>query len=116
MDFVGEILGWSGWDWVTLGAVVLGLIGALLFVVRLQVAAGWDWWGNPFGRFLMTRKLLLAALFGVVLTNRAAGDWPAREAVTALLMVAFAVQTFVPYRLLMKVQEEAHQKKEASRS
>lgn len=112
---MGDFLGWPGWNWITMGAVVLGMVGALAFVIRLQVEAGFSWWHNPFGRFLMTRKILLVLLFAVVLANRLAPGWSAREAVTTVVMVAFALQTFIPYRLLMKVQREAHSK-ETSRS
>lgn len=94
------------WEWLTIGAVVVGLVAALTFVVRFQVEAGWSWWNSPFGRFLMIRKVLLACLFVIVLLNRVLEGWPARNMVTALLMLAFALQTFVPYRLLVKVQRE----------
>jgi hypothetical protein len=94
------------WNWLTVGSVGLGLIAALVFVVRFQMEAGWSWWNSPFGRFLMVRKLLLACLFIIVLLNRVLDAWPARNMVTALLMLAFALQTFVPYRLLVKVQRE----------
>jgi hypothetical protein len=94
------------WEWLTVGSVAIGLVAALVFVVRFQMEAGWSWWNSPFGRFLMVRKLLLAGLFVIVLLNRVLEDWPARNALTALLMLAFALQTFVPYRLLVKVQRE----------
>lgn len=94
------------WTWITMAAVVVGLVASVWFVVRLQMEAGWSWRTNPFGRYLMTRKLLLAALFTVVLCNRL--DWAwwdlLRAPVTAALMTAFAFQTFVPYRLLMAAQ------------
>lgn len=104
------------WTWVTMAAVVVGLVAAIFFVVRLQFEAGWSWWRNPFGRYLMTRKLLLGALFTVVLFNRIAPDWwnVLRPAVTAVLMTAFALQTFIPYRLLMKAQTGAYDR-EATR-
>lgn len=93
------------WEWITLGAVGVGLVAALTFVIRFQLEAGWDWWYSPFGRFLMTRKLLLTALFATVLINALTGrDWPGREAWTAILMVLFALQTFIPSRLLIKVR------------
>lgn len=94
------------WDWMTIGAVGLGLLAALVFVIRFQIEVGWSWWRSPFGRFLMIRKALLTALFTIVLLNRIVGDWPIRGPITALLMLAFAVQTFTPYRLLMRVQRE----------
>lgn len=94
------------WGWLTLGSVVVGLVAALVFVVRFQFEVGWSWWHSPFGRFLMIRKLLLSCLFAIVLLNRVVGAWPGRAMVTALLMLAFAIQTFVPYRLLVKVQRQ----------
>jgi hypothetical protein len=102
---------WEGWRLITIGACVVGLVAAVVFVVAYQVKVGWTWWrlpdGSPnqFGRFLMTRKLLLASLFVLILSNRFWPDWSARPFVTATLMVLFALQTFVPYRLLMKVQD-----------
>jgi hypothetical protein len=99
---------------LTLGAVIVGLIAALAFVIRYQYEVGFSWWRhadgteNSFGRFLMIRKLLLAALFAIVLLNRTVPGWTGQRMVTALLMVAFAVQTFVPYRLLLSAQR-AHE-------
>lgn len=100
------------WIWVTMGAVVLGLVASVLFVVRYTLESGRDAWRNPFGRFLLTRKALLAALFALVLANSVWGEWLGRRPVVAILMVAFALQTFVPYRLLMDAQK-AHDKEEA---
>ena len=104
------------WEYLTLGAVIVGLLAAILFVVRFQYEVGFGWWKhrngekNHFGRYLMMRKLLLSALFTLVLVNHLAGfAWAGREALTAILMVAFALQTFVPYRLLIEAQR-AHKK------
>lgn len=97
------------WEWLTIAAVAIGLVAALVFVIRFQIEVGWSWWDSPFGRFLMVRKVLLSALFTIVLLNRVLEDWAARNMVTALLMLAFALQTFVPYRLLVKVQRQHDQ-------
>lgn len=97
------------WNWLTVGSVAVGLVAALVFVVRYQFEAGFSWWDSPFGRFLMIRKILLSCLFALVLLNRIIGMWPGRAMVTALLMFAFALQTFVPYRLLVRVQREHDQ-------
>lgn len=101
-----DLLDAEFWNWLTVGSVVLGLVAALTFVIRFQIEVGWSWWRSPFGRFLMVRKVLLSALFTIVLLNRTLEHWPARSMVTALLMLAFALQTFVPYRLLVKVQQQ----------
>jgi hypothetical protein len=101
-----DLLDAEFWNWLTVGSVVLGLIACLIFVIRFQIEVGWSWWNSPFGRFLMVRKLLLAALFSIVLLNRTVEDWLGRNMVIALLMLAFALQTFVPYRLLVKVQKQ----------
>lgn len=101
------------WGWLTVGAVALGMLAALVFVIRFQAEVGWSWWRSPFGRFLMIRKTLLTGLFSVVLLNRLIGDWPGRSALTALLMLAFAIQTFVPYQLLMRVQREQQERADA---
>lgn len=106
------------WRWLILASVVLGLIAAALFVIRYQIEVGFRWWrnedGSPnsFGRFLMIRKALLTGLFSLVLANMFLPDWPGRRMVTALLMFCFALQTFVPYRLLISAQR-AQEKEEA---
>ncbi len=98
------------WDHLTIGAVLIGLVAALAFVARYQYTAGWSWWRHPdgsvnlFGRFLMIRKLLLSGLFVLIIANRWFPGWTGREALTALLMLAFALHTFVPYRLLTEAQ------------
>lgn len=97
---------WNGWYILTGVASVVGLFACLLFVVRFQVETGGAWWRNPFGRFLFFRKVLLAVLFTLALTNRFAPGWDAQRFVTAVLFTAFAVQTFVPYRLLLRAQSE----------
>lgn len=114
-----EILESPFWGWLTMGSVVIGFVACIAFVVRYQIEVGWSWWrlhtGKPnrFGRYLMFRKLLLACLFGLVLTNRLIGTgWPGRDVFTALLMLAFALQTFMPYRLLLSAQR-AQEKQEA---
>lgn len=100
------------WEWLTIGSVIVGFIACIVFLVRYLHEAGRDAWRNPFGRYLIQRKALLAVLFGVVLANRTFGSWAARDVVTALLMLAFALQTFVPYRLLVDAQK-AHSEEEA---
>lgn len=105
-------LAWSGWYVLTGVASAIGLFACLLFVVRFHVETGGAWWKhpdgrpNPFGRFLFFRKLLLAVLFTVALANRLTPGWTGQTFVTALLFSAFAVQTFVPYRLLLQAQKE----------
>lgn len=97
------------WTWITIGAVVLGFIAAVWFIIRYWIEAGRDAWRNPFGRYLLQRKIVLASLFGLVLINQIVGQWPGRRIALAVVMVAFALQTFVPYRLLMDAQR-AHTK------
>lgn len=112
-----ELLTWHGWLWITVGACVVGLVAALAFVIRFQMESRGAWRGNPFGRFLMKRKIILAALFSLILLNRAGWDWweAIRLPVTAILMVLFALQTFVPYRLLVEArQERASEERQAS--
>ncbi len=98
------------WTMITLAACVFGLIAAVGFVARYLWESGTEAWRNPFGRYLLTRKTLLAALFILVLLNRADHlDWwdALQEPVTAILIWAFALQTFQPYRLLVKAQKDA---------
>lgn len=105
---------WGGWNVATGVAAFVGLFACVLFVVRFHVETGGAWWRhpdgspNPFGRFLFFRKLLLAVLFAVLLANRLTPGWIWRDFVVAVLMSAFAVQTFVPYRLLLTAQKEMH--------
>lgn len=106
--------GLSVWDSMALGAAVIGLALAGWFVIQYQRQVGWDWWRNPFGRFLMTRKIMLVLLFGNAIVNRVFIDsatW--REASSAVLLTLFAVQTIVPYRLLMKAQRDMQDHEEA---
>jgi putative copper export protein len=106
--------GLSMWDSLALVAAIIGLILAGWFVVQYQRQVGWDWWRNPFGRFLMTRKLMLVLLFGNAIVNRLIiNDETWRQASSAVLLTLFAVQTLVPYRLLMKAQRDMQDHKEA---
>jgi hypothetical protein len=108
--------GLTMWDYLALTAAFIGLCLSTWFVIQYQRQVGWDWWNNPFGRFLMTRKLMLSLLFGNAIINRLVIDsvtW--REASGAILLTLFAVQTIVPYRLLMKAQREWQDDREAQR-
>lgn len=107
------VLNWVGWNVITIGACAVGLIAAILFVVKYQIESRGAWRKNPFGRFLMTRKVLLSCLFALVLANRFLDEWDWRIPITAILMVAFALQTFVPYRLLVEAQQERQHNEEA---
>lgn len=110
-----EFLAWEGWRTVTGFAATVGLFASVLFVVRFHMKTGGSWWrhpdgrSNPFGRFLFFRKTLLSALFLVVITNRVFPGWSAQNFVTALVFMAFAIQTFVPYRLLLQAQKDIDQ-------
>jgi DMSO reductase anchor subunit len=112
---MGEFLSWDGWNTITIVACAVGLVACVSFAAAYQYEVGWDWTRNPMGRYLMTRKLLLGGLFVTILLNRFIPGWSGRLAVTALLMSLFAVQTFVPYRLLKKVQKPDHANEEAQR-
>lgn len=107
-----EFLAWEGWRTVTGVAATIGLFACVLFVARFHTKTGGAWWRhpdgrpNPFGRFLFFRKALLSALFLVVILNRVLPGWEAQDFVTALVFLAFAVQTFVPYRLLLQAQKD----------
>ena len=106
--------GLSMWDSLALAAAVIGFCLAGWFVIQYQRQVGWDWWRNPFGRFLMTRKLMLVLLFGNAIVNRVFIDnaeW--RQASSAVILTLFAVQTVVPYRLLMKAQRGMQDSEEA---
>lgn len=99
------------WIWLTVVAVVLGFVACVSFVARFLYTSGRDAWRNPFGKYLIVRKGLLGTLFALILMNATLGEWTGRRPVTAVLMLAFALHTFVPYRLLMDAQR-AHTEKE----
>ena len=106
-----DVLAWEGWRHITIGACAVTLAGCVLFVVAYQAKVGWGWWrlddGTPNrgGRYLMSRKVILGAIAGLVLSNRVWPGWEWRPVVTAVLMSTFALQTFIPYRLLVKAQD-----------
>lgn len=116
-----DLLRWDGWRPLTIAGCVVLAVACLVFVVAYQWKVGWSWWRQPdgsvnlFGRYLMTRKLLELALVAVVLSNRVWPGWLGREMAVAALMWAFALQTFIPYGLLLKAQAEtrAHPNQEA---
>jgi hypothetical protein len=107
-----EFLLWGGWYVLTGIASAIGLFACILFVVRYQIETGGAWWrhadgrSNPFGRFLFFRKVLLSCLFALALTNRIFPGWTGQTFVTSIVFVAFAIQTFVPYRLLLQAQKD----------
>lgn len=107
------------WDWVIFAAGVVGLVAAIAFLGAYLYRSGLDAWRNPFGRYLIVRKTLLAGLFLTVILNRSDWGWweDARHPATALLISAFALLTFWPYRLLLRAQEDAQlANEEAQRS
>jgi hypothetical protein len=117
---LNDLNAWVGWDWIALVASVIGLIASGLFVVRYWISTGGHCWKNPFGRFLITRKMLLVGLFSLILFNRyQAGtvhlpdSWEGQGLVTAILYSAFALHTFVPYRLLVNAQQQSAVNEEA---
>ena len=105
-------LAWQGWRDITIIACGVMVVGCVLFVIAYQARVGWGWWrledGTPnrAGRYLMSRKLVLGAIGALVLSNRLWPGWEWRPVVTAVLMSTFALQTFVPYRLLVKAQDD----------
>jgi hypothetical protein len=105
-----ELITSPAWDTVTMWACAVGLVACAFFVTAYQRRVGWSWTRTPYGRYLMSRKVILAALFCLILANRLLPGWPGRQMVTALLICAFAAQTFIPYRLLVKAQEDAEKR------
>lgn len=102
-----------GWTYAIMVTVAVGLVACVVFVVDYHRRTGGGWRHNRFGRYLMTRKILLGCLFALVLINSTIGrDWPLRQPLTFVLMSAFALQTFWPYRLLLEAQHEAREKEE----
>lgn len=107
--------GLTMWDNIALAACVVGLCLAGWFVIQYQRMTRGAWRGNPFGRFLMTRKLLLCALFANAILNRLWEPWPT-EITGAILLWLFALHTILPYRFLVEAQQErAEQEKEGLR-
>lgn len=110
------VLSWPGWDYIQMISAVVGLVAAAWFVVQVVRETGNDWRNNPFGRFLVQRKVVLACLFGYMIFSRTMqgsivtpSTWVGQDAILAVLLSIFAAQTFVPYRLLMAAQR-AHDK------
>lgn len=106
-----QLLAWPGWDAVQIVAAVIGLVASVWFVSQVFRETGMDWRRNPFGRFLVQRKALLAVFFIFILFSRWQGghwhtpeNWAGRDFILAVLLMVFAVQTFRPYRLLMAAQ------------
>jgi hypothetical protein len=111
---LGEMVTHHWWDYLTIVACAVGMVACFIFIVAYVHRTGCDWTKSPYGRYLMTRKVLLGALYTLILVNwmsvgqtNVPDTWPGQGMVTALLMVCFSIQTFVPYRLLVKAQEEA---------
>lgn len=96
------------WDYVALAGCFVGLALAGLFAVEYHRRTNGDWRRNPFGRFLVTRKLLLCALFTNAILNRLVDGFQQNigEASAALLLCAFAAHTVLPYRFLLEAQHE----------
>lgn len=105
------------WGAATLAASVLGLAASLWFIGWYLWWAGADAWRNPFGRYLVTRKALLALLFATFILGRLGPEWwrEWRRPLMALLVTAFALQTFVPYRLLRMAQDAAREEERVDR-
>jgi O-antigen ligase len=107
----------TDWDSITLVAGIVGLGAAFFFLASYFRRAGVDAWRNPFGRYLIIRKILLSFLFLAAILNRVAQDsawWrEVQEPWMAILISALALQVMWPYRLLLKAQEEAQQKEES---
>lgn len=106
--------GWEQtvWDYIAITACGLGLIPILLFMIEYQRRSRGAWWRqpdgspNPFGRYLMTTMGLKACLFTLAVVNRIFSGWWGHEQVTALVLVAFVLSLFLPYRLLLEAQRE----------
>lgn len=110
---IRDLVTHPAWTQVTIGACAIGAAGALLFVIYFRLRVGPTWWrlrdGRPnrFGRYMMVRKVNLAALFALVLANRIWPGWTGSRMALALLMVIFALHTFQPLRLLQEAQRGA---------
>jgi len=92
------------WDYLVLIACIAGLVLAAWFAISYQAQSRGAWRDTAVGRFLMTRKILLAVLFATILSYRLFGDWPGRRPIVALMLVAFAFQTYLPQKMLMEAQ------------
>lgn len=103
------------WDWIVFGACGVGMVLAGWFAVSYQIQSRGAWRETRAGRFLVTRKVLLFSLFASVMSYRVFGDFPGRRVLVALMLVAFAFQTWVPYRMLMDAQAERERQRREMR-
>lgn len=100
--------------WVLLGLCMAGFLGCVVFVVRYQLRSRGAWIDSEAGRWMMIGRAEKGALFALVTTNQAIGDWPGRESATLILFSAFVALTWWPSRLLSnafrphRTDEEVH--------
>lgn len=109
------------WVYGVLVMCLVGLAGAIIFIISYQRTVGWTWWrfrdGDPnsFGRFLMIWSWTRVGVLGLTVTNALFPPWPGQLPLSFLAMGAFAIHTFVPYRLLRRIhsqppKEEHHER------
>ncbi|MDH6460102.1 hypothetical protein M2302_000253 [Micromonospora sp. A200] len=101
-----DFLAWRGWIHLALAACVVGLGLAASFVVRYHWKTGGAWHRTPEGRWTLYRRAVESALFALTLVNYFAPGWPGRRFASFLLVTAFALQTYIPHRLLTRAQRK----------
>lgn len=101
---MSEFLAWPGWIDLSLLACFIGLVLAASFVVRYHHRSGGAWHRTPEGRWTLYRRCTESAVFGLTLINYFFPLWPGALFASFLLLAAFAVQGYVPHRLLTRAQ------------
>lgn len=101
----------SMWDTIAIIGCGIGIFAALLFMVEFQRRSRGAWRDTPFGKQLMIQKALLLCLFTLAIVNRVFRGWPGQEMATTLVLLAFVLQMFLPYRFLREAQREAQKER-----
>ena len=101
---MSEFLAWPGWIDLSLLACFVGLLLAASFVVRYHHRTGGAWHRTPEGRWTLYRRAMESAVFGLTLVNYFFPTWPGALFASFLLLAGFALQTYVPHRLLTQAQ------------
>lgn len=103
---MSSFLNWHGWVTLIVLACWVGVVLASSFVVRYHVMTGGAWHRTPEGRWTLYRRAMEMSILGLTLINYYIPAWPGMLPISALVMAAYAVQTYVPHHLLSRAHRE----------
>lgn len=106
-----DFLDWPGWLSLIVLACWVGVALAGSFAVRYHYVTGGAWHRTPEGRWTMYRRAMEFAILGLTLINYYVPAWPGILPVSALVMCAYAAQTYVPHCLLSRAHREHNHKR-----